>query len=152
MHMTVYIILLIIGLLASLLLLRSILLGRKSRTWPSTGGTILQSAIDTVQSVDDDGTSSTSYGLRLQYEFSVGGQAYQGNRRTFAEMRTSSYRSMQKLLERFPQGGSVTVFYDPDDPSSCVLEPGVGNYLYIVLVFTGIMMLAGLAGLLGLFG
>jgi hypothetical protein len=150
--MTVYIVLLAIGLISSLLLGRMILLGRKSGSWPSTGGTILQSAIDSYQSVDDDGISSTSYGLRLQYAYNVGGQAYEGSRRTFTETRTSSYRQMQKMLERFPQGGAVMVFYDPGNPGSCVLEPGVGVYMYFVLAFTVILALAGAAGLLGLIG
>ena len=150
--MTVYLVLLAIGLISSLLLGRMIMLGRKSSSWPSTGGTILQSAIDSIQSVDDDGTSSTTYGLRLQYAYNIGGQAYEGTRRTFTETRTSSHRQMQKLLDRFPQGGAVTVFYDPDDPGSCVLEPGVGTYMYLVLAFTVSLALAGVAGLLGLFG
>ena len=150
--MTVYIVLLVIGLISSVLLGRMIVLGRKSSGWPSTAGTILQSAIDSFQSVDDDGMSSTTYGIRLQYAYSVGGQAYEGSRRTFAETRTSSLRQMEKLLERFPQGGAVTVFYDPDDPGSCVLETGVGTYMYFVLAFTVILALAGVAGLLGLFG
>ncbi len=150
--MTVYIILLVIGMIAFLFLGRSVLLGQKSRSWPSVAGSILQSGIETHQSTDDDGSISTTYGVSLVYKYTISGQEFQGTRRTFTDVRTSSLLRTQKILVSYPQGGSVTVFYNPDDPSSCVLEPGVGTYIYIVLVLTGVMTLAGLAGLLGLFG
>jgi hypothetical protein len=150
--MIAYIVILVIGIIALLIMGRSVLLGRKSSAWPTVGGTILQSGIETVQSTDDDGSTSTTYGVNLQYQFSVAGQQYQGTRRTFTEMRTSSFRRTQKILEGFPQGGSVTVYYDPEDPSSCVLEPGVNAAIYIFLAFAAILVLVGAAGLLGLFG
>lgn len=150
--MTVSIVLLVIGFIASLILGWSIMRGQQSRSWPSTSGTILQSAIDTFQSTDEDGSTSTTYGVRLQYQFSVGGRQYEGSRRAFTNMRTSSYRRTQKILDAYPQGGAVTVFYDPDDPSSCVLEPGVNKGAYVALVFTVAMLLVGAAGLLGLIG
>jgi hypothetical protein len=96
--MIAYIVILVIGIIALLIMGRSVLLGRKSSAWPTAGGTILQSGIETVQSTDDDGSTSTTYGVNLQYQFSVAGQQYQGTRRTFTEMRTSSFRRTQKIL------------------------------------------------------
>lgn len=131
---------------------RSIFLGRKSQSWPTTPGTVLYTGMETYQSRDEDGSLSTTYGATIQYSYEVGGTTFQSNRRTFTEVKTSSRRRVAQILERYPQGSAVSVYYDPNDPSNCVLETGVGWSGYLFLALGGIIFLAGLAGLLGLFG
>lgn len=104
------------------------------------------------QSRDEDGDIKTTYGATIQYKYFVDGQEFQGNRRTFSNVRTSSVRNTEKILDRYPPGGSVGVFYDPDDPSSSVLEPGVGAPTYILLVAAIGFLVFGIAGALGLIG
>ncbi len=104
------------------------------------------------QSRDEDGDISTTYGATVQYKYLVDGQELRGNRRTFSNVRTSSVRNTQKILARYPLGGSVDVYYDPDDPSSSVLEPGVGASTYILLLVAIGFLVFGIAGALGLIG
>ena len=150
--MTVYIIFLGIGLVAVLVVGFSILRGQKSRSWPSVAGSILSSSISVHESTDEDGSTTTNYGVDLLYRYSVSGQEFQGTRRTFIDVHTSSRSRAEKILAKYPQGSSVTVHYDPQKPSTCVLEPGVGWVSYLFLALGLAFLLFGLAGVLGLIG
>ncbi len=125
---------------------------QKSRSWPTAPGTVLGSRMESSQSRDEDGDIRTTYGATIQYKYLVDGQEFQGDRRTFSNVRTSSVRNTQKILARYPSGGSVDVYYDPDDPSSSVLEPGVGASTYILLLVAIGFFVFGIAGALGLIG
>jgi hypothetical protein len=129
-----------------------ILKAQKSRSWPTASGTVLDSGMEAHQSRDEDGDIKTTYGATIQYKYLVDGQEFQGNRRTFSNVRTSSVRNTEKILERYPLGSSVDVFYDPDDPSSSVLEPGVGAGTYILLAVPIGIFVFGIAGILGIIG
>ncbi len=129
-----------------------ILRAQKSRSWPTASGTVLDLDMEAHQSRDEDGDIRTTYGATIQYKYLVDGQEFQGNRRTFSNVRTSSARNTEKILERYPLGSSVDVFYNPDDPSSGVLEPGVGASTYLLLVVAIGFLVFGIAGALGLIG
>ncbi|MFN2148626.1 MAG: DUF3592 domain-containing protein [Anaerolineales bacterium] len=150
--MTAYLIILAIGVIAVAIIGYSILRGQRSRSWPQVTGSVLSSSISTHESTDDDGSTTTTYGVDLIYRYSVGGQEYQGTRRTFTDVATSSRKRAVKILESYPQGATVMVYYDPQKPSSCVLEPGVGWISYLFLALGFVFLLFGLAGVLGLFG
>lgn len=126
--------------------------GYKSRNWPIAEGTVLDSSMEAHQSRDEDGDIRTTYGVTIQFKYLVDGQEFQGNRRTFSNVRTSSARRTEKILERYPPGGSVSVYYDPDDPPSSVLEPGVGSVTYVLLIVVIGFLVFGIAGVLGLIG
>ncbi len=126
--------------------------GYKSRKWPTAEGSIVDSEMEAHQSRDEDGDIRTTYGATIQYKYLVDGQELQGNRRTFSNVRTSSVRNTEKILERYPLGSSVDVFYYPDDPSSSVLEPGVGLTTYILLIVVIGFLVFGIVGALGLIG
>ena len=147
-----FIILLIIGGVLLIKFVRDIMMGQKSRSWPVASGTVIQSVMETHHDTDDDGSTSTTYGVKVHYTYSVGGREYESWRRTFSEVRTNSMRRTQEILGRYPQGANVEVYYDPADPSSAVLETGVGTSSYVFLGLAIVLVLAGLAGLLGLFG
>ena len=129
-----------------------ILKAQKSRSWPTASGTVQDSGMESHQSRDEDGDIKTTYGATIQYKYTVDGQEFVGDRRTFSNVRTSSVRNTEKILERYPLGSSVDVFYDPDDPSSSVLEPGVGAATYILLLVPIGFLVFGIAGVLGLIG
>lgn len=147
-----FIILLVIGLVVMVKFGRDILLGRQSQSWPKTSGTVMQSGLHTYHDTDDDGNSTTTYGVSVRYSYTVTGQQYESDRRTFSEVRTGSMRRTQQILDRLPQGGSVEVYYDPANPSSSVLEAGVGASTYALLAFSIVLVIAGTLGALGVFG
>ncbi len=147
-----FIVLLVIGVVALILFGRNVMLGRRSQNWPTAPGTVEYTGMETYQSTDEDGSTSTTYDATIQYSYTVGGQAYQGNRRTFTNVRTGSRRRVEQILARYPQGSAVSVYYDPANPQESVLETGVNTFAYVVMVIAGILVLVAIAGLLGLFG
>src|SRR5271155_61800 len=123
----------VVGLLVgSLLILGSVLDGRKAKAslqWPSVPGMVLASELRV-----DRGTEPTTFTPVVTYSYVVNGQALQ-----CAKVRYSSTTS-KKVLAKYPKGCPVQVFYNPQSPSTAVLERG-GS--------TGLMMFGGVAVLVG---
>jgi hypothetical protein len=46
----------------------------------------------------------------------------------------------------------VAVYYSPDDPENCVLEPGISVVSDLILLLPLIFVVIGVLGLLGVFG
>jgi hypothetical protein len=107
---------------------------RHSSHWSKVSGSILDSRVHVRP-----GTSrfpSRSYPV-IHYAYTVTGHAYQGNRATFDESCDESYA--RDVVDRYPAGMQVDVFYDPNRPSIAVLEPktfelyGIGSILFCLL-------------------
>ncbi len=125
----------VVGLLVgSLLIIGSILDGRKAKAslqWPSVPGVVLSSELRVDRGSGNDPTTFTPV---VTYSYVVNGQPLQ-----CAKVRYSSTTS-KKVLAKYPKGCPVQVFYNPQSPSTAVLERG-GS--------TGLMMFAGVAVLVG---
>jgi hypothetical protein len=97
--------------------------GRASRNWPSTPGVISRSAIF---------SSEGSHNLVIEFSYSVGGREYRSQQiRYFGLPRT--HRGLVELVERYPEGKEVVVYFDPQKPSRAVLEPGFVTWHSIAL-------------------
>jgi hypothetical protein len=112
--------------------------GRASRDWPSTPGAILRSAIF---------SSEGSHSVTIEFGYSVGGEEYRSQQiRYFGLPRT--YRGLVELVERYPEGKEVVVYFDPEKPSRAVLEPGFvawhGVACYCAVVFWLIVAVFGI--------
>lgn len=115
-------------------------IGRRSRGWPTTPGVVASTGISSDGGGDD---SEVKYVPELQYEYEVESDTYVSSRYGFGTTPTFNERSAARswIEERYPEGGEVTVHYDPDRPDRSVLEPGAGRSLMAVVVglaFTGV--------------
>jgi hypothetical protein len=102
----------------------------RSADWPSVPGTILQSEVETSR-----GSKSTTYGLKVLYAWSVGGQRYEGTRYRVNAWRSGDRAHGEALVKRFPAGATVPVYYLPEKPSEAVLMPGVQGAELFTLLF-----------------
>jgi hypothetical protein len=107
-----------------------------SLSWPETGGKILYSSVRTGAPVS--GT------LLLRYEYYV-----QGTRYTASDYHTGGNSTplsdvARAAAQRYPEGRSVTVHYDPSDPAIAVLEPGIWYGNFVLPVFGVILLLGAL--------
>ncbi len=120
--------------------------GLDSKSWPVTSGTITSSE---VESWLKEGKSQ--YSAHINYSYSVGGKKY-----TSAKIYSSGTYSggnitkARELVDEFPAGKTVDVFYDPEIPDSAALKPGVSSEDILMAAFPSVFLFVGLAILSGL--
>lgn len=121
---------------------------RRASTWSMAAGRIVRSATQGRRQGVGDGATTVTV-PRVEYEFSVGGKTWRGERISIGE--DSGGANTEATLGRYPVGTVVSVYYDPANPANCVLErdipKGVGKGLVFLLAFiaaivTGIYYLA----------
>jgi hypothetical protein len=89
-----------------------------SQKWFSTSGQVTKSRVEV------SGGERTSVTPRVVYEYTVGGQRYQSDQIRAGDKFLSfrSDRQAYEIIDRYPQGATVTVYYDPADPAQAALE------------------------------
>lgn len=102
----------------------------QSASWPSVPGTILTSEVESVR-----GGKSTTHGLKVLYTWTVEGQRYEGTRYRLNAWRSSDRGYAEGLVERFPAGVTVPVYYRPGQPSEAVLVAGMQGAELFLLMF-----------------
>lgn len=108
---------------------------RRARAWPTTAGTVVTSTVASrVLSPDDPnynpGDTNVTNEPRVEYEYTVAGKTYRGRRIDLGE-KTSSYE-LEAILDRYPVGTAVTVYYDPADPNTAVLDRDMAWWVWAV--------------------
>jgi hypothetical protein len=104
-------IILVVGSFGAVFLLisaGSFIMSTQAQSWPVTDGTI------TYVSVMH---SSHSADLFVWYEFQVNGETYRGYRVCYGDQPDAD-----DFASAHPVGSTVEVHYNPNNPSSCVLE------------------------------
>ncbi|OAI54783.1 hypothetical protein AYO44_14225 [Planctomycetaceae bacterium SCGC AG-212-F19] len=102
----------------------------KARRWPATEGKVLVSDIQAqIKTPGSPGynfhDTEVTNEPRVEYEYQVGGKTYRNQRITIGE-KTSEYE-LEEILARYPVGAAVTVYYDPANPQTAVLERDIFN-------------------------
>lgn len=107
--------------------------GSASENWPTVDGQIISSSVESSYSSGGSGVGSSRYDPIVEYEYSVEGESFTGDRISFAQQSYSHNTSAEAITKRYSVGRTVPVSYDPEDAANSVLEPGVesGNWLGI---------------------
>ena len=137
-----YLVLSLVGLISILAALRNRRQADVSQGWSGVQGKVLEARIEKAETSDSDGSPSTLYTPVVRYSYPVMGKEYTGERISFA-VRTSNPRPASQIIDRYPAGSSVMVYYDPADPTRSVLERTGGNFALQVGVGI-VLILAGL--------
>ena len=121
---------------------------RTARQWPRAEGRIGASEVEEIRlrPSTDQMTSRWRKGYRslVTYAFTVNGQRYVGERISFGARWEATLPSLVSgLADRYRQGNTVEVYYNPENPADCVLEPRVGGVWLIWLT----MAASGLAAI-----
>lgn len=64
------------------------------------------------------------YVAEVLYEYSVHGERYSSDLVSFGEFGSHNTKNAQRIVDEYPAGKSVVVYYDPDNPDVAVLRPG----------------------------
>jgi hypothetical protein len=89
-----------------------------AQSWHSTRGEIITSRVEV------SGGEYTRVHYRVVYQYTVGGIDYQGNQVRAGDTHYASYTTKQTydIVDRYPVGAEVTVYYDPTNPVISALE------------------------------
>jgi hypothetical protein len=100
--------------------------------------------IDAIEkTVSHDSDSGDTYGIKVQYRYTVSGVRYSSDRLRFGAM-SSGDNWADTMLARFPQGRAVTVYYNPRDPAEAVLLQGLESSDFFMLLFLTPFVLVGI--------
>lgn len=100
-------------------------------TYASTQGMV--TSVNIESNSDGDGTT---YSPQVNYVYTVGGVKHQGDRINYLTV-SSSHNPAQEIVNRFPVGKPVTVYYSSADPAESVLVRGLDG----MGLFMGIFLL-----------
>ena len=93
---------------------------RRASAWPQAAGRIVKSTIEARRhQFAGEETTVTNVPV-VEYEFAVAGTTYRGSRISIGE--DSGGTNTDATLARYPIDATVMVYYDPADPTDCVLE------------------------------
>jgi hypothetical protein len=102
-----------------------------SGDWPAVDGKILVSQIETVKqerrAIERTDDYRVEHLLTLNYNYSMGGKAYQGTRILATGPNVfNDHQGAQSMMERFPVGATVPVYVNPKNPADACLITGAG--------------------------
>jgi hypothetical protein len=111
----------------------------QTQHWPTTQGVITRAEIVNVYRprVSSRFYSGNTRSYQLGYEYRVGGHVFESQQIHLVE--PESRRIPSEDAQRYPQGATVIVHYDPSDVTQAVLET---NILWTTVVgsITGLVM------------
>ena len=113
----------------------------KSTDWPQADGSVTASGVEMKSDATDGRTRALRYSPAVSYSYDVDGRTYSLDRLGFTRVWTGDESDAQSIVRRYPVGQTVTVYYDPGDPSMAVLFPGVSLNSMLGLLF-GLAMIA----------
>jgi hypothetical protein len=111
-----------------LVVLRDIVRQTRATGYPTIEGRVLES------SVSRTGNRRVAYRAVVEYEYRVDGRIFRGRAGQRLEVSTSGWAREQ--ARSHPKGSTVRVSYDPANPSSSTIEPGVRGIDLLALMFS----------------
>ena len=127
-----------------------ILSSLKTSNWPTASGNIIRTSIEFEKGTKKPGSDAPgtwdSYYPKIEYQYSVSGNEYRSSKvEAIFSGKASCNTEWQakKIIEKYPEGRNVLVFYDPKDPSRACLESGIPWRLVFPIIlfsFVGIGM------------
>ena len=99
-----------------------------SRKWPMVLGQVVASHVQASPGSE----GGTVYEPAVTYAYDVGGRAYTSNRIAFGGFgSSSSVKSAQNHVNRYPAGSVVQVYYNPANPADATLERRAGQARFL---------------------
>jgi hypothetical protein len=106
----------------------------RAATWPSIAGTVTSAEIVTHRHHNSKSHTTTyTYEPKVEYSYTVLGTPYTGKRLAYGPNSYAKNKA-DELLARYPQGQSVSVFYNTEDPAESVLNPAAPNTTVLTVV------------------
>jgi hypothetical protein len=107
--------------------------------WPHTEARILSSVAESRRVLTHQGGGNTMivWSPVVEYSYQVNGRDHYSSRISFGADFAADRALAEKTVARYPAGSVATVYYDPANPSSAVLEPRVAFAWPTLLLVAG---------------
>ena len=145
---------LLIGLLITdgifgLVLFKNLRALRAAKDWVSTRGTILSSNIKVLKIPTGGGgkRGSRTNVPTVEYSYQVGEQSYKNNKLYAGPAFGGDKKeTVEKFLEQYPEGSSVEVFYNLNNPAESALHKNNPNVrsIAVILVIANLVLCGAL--------
>jgi hypothetical protein len=112
----------------------------RSYNWPHVTGTIVSSAARSKLMKGRHGEFITHW-PDVQYEYVVDDRRFVSDRIMFTH-RGFSKSETERLVDSYPVHKIIAVYFDPRNPTSAVLQPGIWWLFFPILGFAIILMIA----------
>lgn len=152
---TVFIMLLIAGLILQYLSSDMMIKGEESLKWPKTNGVVIEAELARSQ----DGKGLEMYSPRVNVKYNVNGNEYETSQiNTSPQYLTSNLTSVRNIIAKYSKGKNVDVYYNDKDPTEAVLETGVStlakilHYSAYILFILALIMLGKFVIIIGIIG
>jgi hypothetical protein len=119
----------VFGLLLEIQSVRLLSGANEHSSWLITEGRVISSRVGTYGRVEE-----RSYKAEVVYGYSVGGTNYSSESISAEDNRHSDYFTAAQIVNHYPKGKRVTVYYKPGNPAVTLLEPAKRPYLGMVAV------------------
>lgn len=146
-------VMLLLGVLFALFGVYFIGLGNESGSWPDTQGTIESVTIRTDTDMAGNAGLTVEererrrrYFPSITYRWEVDGQSYTGSRYQLGTTHEKYAEREQAVAAaaKYRTDTTITVYYDPKDPSQAVLDKSASSALWVPLLLG--LLLAGMGG------
>jgi hypothetical protein len=102
----------------------------EASNWPSVTGTITNLSLR--EKSDSDGKT---YGVEVDYRYSVMDRTYTSSRLAFGYASTTSRQPHQDIFNKLEPASSVKVRYNPQHPATSTLSSGIHSSIKFILAF-----------------
>lgn len=126
-------------------------------SWPETAGSIVDHDISKVDISDaDDHGADYRFDPVVKYTYNVEGKVFHGSKIGINTPRfTMGSKAEQYLLEKYPIGKEISVFYNPSKPADAVIDRGAAakssmssaKNIFVVAIGVLLFMVGALAAL-----
>ena len=113
-----------------------------SKKWPKAQATVIASALEPAPE------RRWRYRAAIQYRYRVGAKDYQSER-IFWGGNEGRKRHMESVVAAYPAGGSMRIYYDPQNPSEAVIDPTQHTGSRATVVYAMAMITIGLFAFVG---
>lgn len=118
-----------------------------SADWPQVPCKIVKSEVESHSSSD-----GTTYSVEIEFSYTFETIDYTGGSYDFNDVNSSGRSGKQKVVNQYPVGSEATCWVNSKDPAKAVLSRRIPGIVYIIIPFTSIFMVVGLAIMLGSLG
>lgn len=115
----------------------NVFLAHRSKEWPIANGVVTDSSVS-----PGDGSESA----KVKYTFQVENETHTGDNVIYGDFGTNVYPRAREIVDRYPVGKAVIVFYEPANVNHSVLEPGIRYFVWFLPILGAALVLVGLCG------